>query len=64
MAVRQGDLSTVAKGCPYRLDGSRQLNYSLLILPIDGMEREAANFSIFFAAALPSSDKLPNIKLL
>ena len=39
--------ATAAKGGPYRLDGRRQLDYTLLVLPIDGMEGEAANFSIF-----------------
>ena len=56
-------VTTAAKCCPYRIDGRRQLDYSLLILPIDGMERESGKFFNFFAAALPSSDKLPNIKL-
>ena len=39
--------NTAAKGCPYRLDGSRRLDSTLLILPIDGREGYAANFSIF-----------------
>ena len=55
---------TAAKAGPYRLDGRRQLDYCLLIFPIDGMERGSGQFFNFFAAALPSSDKLPNIKLL
>ena len=38
---------TAGKGCPYQLDGSPQLESTLLILPIDGMEREAADFFIF-----------------
>ena len=36
----------LAKGCPYQVDGG-QLDSTLLILPIDGMEGQAANFSIF-----------------
>ena len=55
-------LTTPAKARPYRIDGSRRLDYTLLIVPIDGMERGSGQFFNFFAAALPSSDKLPNIK--
>ena len=43
----QRGANTPAKARPYRIDGSRRLDYTLLIVPIDGMEEEAANFSIF-----------------
>ena len=38
---------TASKGCPYRLDGRRRHDSTLLILPIDIREGFAANFSIF-----------------
>ena len=40
-------LTIAGKGCPYRLDGCRQLDSTLLILPKDGREVGAANFLIF-----------------
>ena len=39
--------ATAGKGCPYRLDGSLQLDSTFLILSIDGREVQAANLSIF-----------------
>ena len=38
---------TAGKGCPYRLDGSRQLDSTLMILPIGGRKGRVANLSIF-----------------
>ena len=47
MAGAKKELITAGKGCPYQLDGSRQLDSTLLILPIDDRKVEAANSSIF-----------------